>query len=74
MRYNHETPLLIKIIQIMVWSWLNYRDIKAYKKEMRIWKVRIKAQRRAGIYGAVRAETRRKNHLSTDKLRVIASK
>lgn len=74
MKYNYETPLLIKIIQIIYWKWKFKRDIKAYKKERRIWRVRIRAQRRAGVYMVMRAETRRENHLSSDKLREIAAR
>lgn len=73
MKYNYETPLLIKIIQIIYWKWEFKRGIKAYKKkERRIWRVRMRSQRRAGVYMVMRAETRRENNLSSDKLRIIA--
>lgn len=37
MKYNYETPLLIKIIQIIYWKWEFKRGIKAYKKKKGVY-------------------------------------
>lgn len=78
MKVNENDGLLVKLVKLLIVYCELYfyirKERKLLEKEIKIIRIKCRAVRRAGIYWAMREETRRADSLPAYKLREITER